>query len=186
MPDLLPWRERSPLIHVSECIHSLAVKYGHYEPGTLNQAQLQLGCALEHAVIQRYILNSPDRYFQPGEVELDGIVGTCDLFDLHLRRPHEFKLTWKTVRDFEDEILDGTKYWSNRTQLQCYAKQFETNEGVLEIAFVRGEYPKDGEAGLQVAFRRRDFRWSRREINETWALIRNEAERLRRLKEGKR
>lgn len=185
MPDLLPWRERSPLIHVSECIHSLAVRYGHYEPSTLNPAQLQLGCAIEHAIIQRYLLDSPDDYFQPGEMELDGIVGTSDLVYIPRRRPHEFKLTWKTVRGFDDEILLGPKYWSNRTQLQCYCRQLESCEGVLEIVFVNGDYSR-GDDGKRVAYRRRDFRWSRREINETWALIRNEAERLRRLKEGKR
>lgn len=174
MPDLLPWTHRAPGPHVSSVIHSLAVALGHYDPRDANMMQMQLGCALEHAVIQRYLLDAPQRYWQLGELCVDGLTGTMDLFDAQDWAPHEFKLSWRSSRDID---IHSTKYWSNRTQLQAYMHMIGATTGRLEVAYVNGDYSYG--KGERVAYRKWELSYPADELISVWTMLTNHAATLR-------
>ena len=75
-PDLLPMTGRSSGIHISDVIQRL--KYIDSPPPTNAQlGRMQLGCALEWAIVHRYRVDNPE--LSPGyELEEDGIYGTFD------------------------------------------------------------------------------------------------------------
>lgn len=95
IPDLLPMLNRSPGIHVSNIISDICYRTGRYNRDTeMDKSKLQLGCALEHAICQRYIEHYQDRYMFGTELELDGIYGTSDIIDTRDFAVEEVKLSW--------------------------------------------------------------------------------------------
>jgi hypothetical protein len=172
MPDLLPMEGRSPGVHVSDIIHDLCVKLGHYEDRDNNgevNAFMGLGSALEHAVVHRFALDEPDRYLQVGELEMDGIFGTPDLLDTKDWALTEIKLTWMSSR----HEPDSEKFWRYWVQIKAYCAMMVTTVGRLHVCHVMGDYKGSGPT-----YRIWECRFSDQELAENWAMLRTHGEKL--------
>lgn len=165
---------RSEGIHVSHVIHDLCIRLGHYEDrgkdSGPDMSRMQLGCALEHAIVHRYALDSPGRYVQPGELELDNLFGTPDLYDTEDDAIHEIKLTWSSSRN----EVGSKKLWRYWRQLECYCKMIGTRVGRLHVGFVNGDYKFTGPE-MYVWERR----YEQEELDKNWEMITKHARRLR-------
>jgi hypothetical protein len=177
--NLLPMQGRSNGIHVSNVINHICIQRGIYEDSELTDAhmtRLQLGCALEHAVIQRYQQDQPARYISLGEIAHQDTFGTPDLFDIWENRVHEIKLTWMSESIAADPT--GKKFWKYWVQLKAYLKMLGLTTGVLEVCFVNGAYgflqrPKIDTPPQFYAW---EWEFTQGELDRNWAMIMNHVE----------
>lgn len=185
MPELLPMRGRSKGLHVSHVIHDMCIRMGHYQErddSDRNQAQLELGNAVEHALIERYMLHSqddePDRYVRPGELEKDGMFGTPDLVDFYDSAINEFKLTWMSAK----QQPDGMKFWKYWTQVKAYCYMMDWLIGRLHVMFVNGYYPGKDTVGFGYSpiYRLYEHRFTRPELERNWLNLQQHAESMAR------
>lgn len=179
VPNLLPMTNRSPGKHVSHIIHSLCVNLGHYVPDDApNTVRFELGNALEHAVIDRYTLDDPDRYIRPGEFEVDGVHGTPDLLDLYDEAVEECKLTWLSTK----HEVDSQKFWHYWVQLRayCYMVGLTMGDGWsigrLHVCFVNGNY-KYGDDGSGPVYKVWECRFTKEELEKNWRMLLKHSER---------
>lgn len=179
IPTLTPMVGRSPCLHVSTIINDLCLRLGHFDSRddpTLNPATyMELGSTLEHALIQRLHLHSPNRYLQPGEFSKDGIAGTPDLLDIsHTDHPcivvDEIKLAWMSSA----HSPDSNKFWRYWTQLAAYCWLVETLIGRLRITFVNGDYKGSGPHSIVY-----ERTFTRQELAENWMMLRNHGRKLK-------
>ena len=113
-----------------------------------------LGTALKEHIGQR-----------PGEVELDGIVGSPDGYDPAIGVLYEYKCTWKSAKNAHPE-----KIWKWMTQVKGYCKMLGVNTVQFHTLYVVGDYRGSGpiyKSYLMV--------FSDREIEENWAMLINHA-----------
>lgn len=175
IPDLVPMTDRSPGMHVSTIIHHLCVQRGDYKERDSNSelpmSRLQLGCALETAIADRYALTYPGRYIRPGELCKDGLFGTPDLFDCQDSAVEEVKLTWMSSN------LDwhGDKIWKYTVQVMAYCHMMDVSLGRLHIAFVNGDY-----RAFEVHYPVLEREFTRRELIENWAMLLTHGRKLER------
>lgn len=106
-----------------------------------------------------------DRFVSPGECALDGIYGTPDWFDLTDYCIEEFKATWRSSR----RPLDPD-FWHWLVQIKAYCKLTACTWARLRVFFVNGNYR---DSGPQIKHFR--LEWSRLEIDENWAMLRQHA-----------
>lgn len=172
MPNLLPMENRSAGLHVSEIIHYLCYKLGIFkerEPSAdgaeadPNMAWMQLGCALEHAIAQRYELHEPGRYSCVGELEQDNIYLTPDLYDHVDNAVVEIKLAWMS----SDQDVDGDRFWRYWVQVKAYCYVLETLIGRLHVAHVMGNYRDKREPRYNVW----EQRFTREELVSNWQML---------------
>ena len=170
-PTLLPMQGRSACIHVSDVIRDLCVQLGHFsDDRDMNMAQLELGCAFEHAIISRYALHDPARYTQPGEIMVDGLPGTPDLFDVVDYMPHEIKCTWmSTKRAPGDE-----KFWKYEVQLKAYCYMLGANVAKLHVCYVNGDYKNSGPV-----YRVWQYTWTDNELAENWMMLKSRRDSMK-------
>lgn len=176
MPDLLPMEGRSPGIHVSEVIHDLCIRLGHYEERELDSAgltRMQLGSSFEWAIANRWALQYPDRYLPMGEMEKDGIFGTPDLVDIEDWAVEEIKLTWVSSR----HEPDSQKFWRYWVQIKSYCMMVGTNIGRLSVCHVNGDY-KYNDGGGGPVYRKWERQFEDHELAENWRLITTHAKVL--------
>lgn len=174
MPDLLPMLNRSKGVHVSEVINDLCLRLGHYakREGDDPQTMWELGNALEHAIIARYQLDQPDRYVQPGELELDGKYGTPDLLDVVEMVLHEIKLTWMSTKHGPD----SEKFWRYWVQLMAYCHMFGVRTGRLHVCHVMGDY----RGAPEPIYRCWERTFDDYELAENWAKLTTHSELMTR------
>lgn len=173
---------RAPGLHVSELIHYLCVELGHYEDSSdkkLPMTRLQIGQAIEHALIDRMIAHAPDRYAHMGELTLDGVSGNQDIFDILEYAPNEIKCTWMSAKHGDDP--KSQKLWKYWVQLKAYCRMMESGVGYLHIVFLNGYYTyKDGD-GPQYRLWKGVF--SRKELDDNWAMLMKVGPKVQALKE---
>ena len=164
---------RSPVVHVSDALRSICVELGYFDPdSTPNQAQLELGCALEHAIIQRLRLDNPGRFTQPGEVIVDGLPGTPDLFDLEDYMCHEIKCTWMSTK----WVPGSDKFWKFEVQLMAYTYMLQATSAMLHVCYINGTYPRAGQPkgeGFPYApvYRVWQYDWTDKELSDNWRML---------------
>jgi hypothetical protein len=172
-PNLLPMQGRSPCIHVSDVIRDICIATGQFDGDReMNMAQMQLGRALEYAIISMVALDDPDRYIQPGEVMVDGLPGTPDLFDVIDYLPHEIKCTWMTTK----WAPGSEKFWKYEVQLKAYAYMLGACKGRLHVCYINGAaYPKRGERRDEFPYAPEykvwEYTWSKSELAENWLML---------------
>ena len=107
--------------------------------------------------------------FRPGEVELDGIVGSPDLVDFQLEMVVDTKATWRSARK-----LDALEkyFWPWLVQLKGYAKMLKFRKGRLLVFCVNGYYKPP-----RPCIRCFNLEWTQREIDENWSMITTHARR---------
>lgn len=166
MPDLLPMQGRSPGIHISQIIRYLCIRLGHFEDRgeeAWNQAQLELGNAFEHAIVERYALNDPDRYVRPGELERDKLFGSPDLLDIIEETVDELKCTWMSSMKHD---VEGEKFWRYWVQIKAYCYMMGWSVGRLHVLFVNGDYRNSGPV---YRVWRQEF--TQQELWENWQML---------------
>lgn len=170
LESLHPMLNRSPGPHVSEIIHDMCVKLGVFgaDGPTLTTTWAELGNALEDTIIDRLVRAYPNRYMQPGEQTVDGIHGTPDLLDTHDYAVEEIKLSWMSA----DTDVEGPKFWRYWTQLKCYCYMMKTTIGRLHVVHVNG----GGDRGFGPVYNVWEWRFTHRELVETWSVMRSRAE----------
>lgn len=102
---------------------------------------------------------------RPGEVELDGIVGSPDGYDPTTGMLDEYKLTWKSIRNAHPENV-----WKWQVQVKGYCKMLGTTTARFHVFYVMGDYRGSGPL-----YRSYLFSYTQREIDENWQLLVNHA-----------
>ena len=111
---------------------------------------------------------------RPGEIELDGIVGSPDAIQLgslidddeHLR-VGEFKWTWKSCRNFD--IRDNW-YWITQSCAYCYMMELERVS--FHVFFCHGDYTDNSPQYWMF-----DIHYTKAELKQNWEKIVNHAKR---------
>lgn len=174
---------RSAGIHISDVIARLR-DYDNDAPTNAQLGRMQLGCALEWAILQRYIVENQSHLNAGWEIEKDGIFGTFDgvchgdIVSLSpLDRLVEIKLTWMrappipTDSSVDSSILFDEKFFAWRTQLMSYCHMYGTAHGRLIAAFVR--------ANGECDWRDWSVEFDRVDLIKNWAMIQSCAEVMR-------
>lgn len=170
IPELFPMkRGGDPRSHVSYIVRDLCLKLGHFESSddpNPNPNLMELGSTFEDLVAdklaERYARNDPDRYARPGELELDGLIGTMDLMDMFDWAVIEVKLTKMSSR----HDIESDKFWKYWVQLQAYCKMIGTRRGRLHIGFINGDY-----RGLEVDYQVWEDEFTDDELNANWRML---------------
>lgn len=180
IPELMPMqRSGDPASHVSYIIRSLCIRMGHFKPSDPDAAPRQtlweLGSAFELAVIrglaERYAMNDPHKYCSPGEMELDGLIGTMDLFELTPEPAvHEMKLT-KLSANHDPESDKFWKYW---VQLKAYCRMAEVQHGYLHVCHINGNY-----RDIPEVYNVWHCKFTKQELMENWRMLTSHAAELR-------
>lgn len=176
MVELFPQHGRSPGKHVSTAIHKVMRslypdRFGGDEP--MNQTRLNLGNALEHAIIEALARDHPDRYARPGQLEFEDVFGTPDLWDINEWCCVEVKLTWASSSRAED--IEDPWFWRYWAQLKSYAHMAGQTKGRLIIVFVNGNY-RYGTPEGQPTCMMWEEEWGPEELEENWAMIKAQLE----------
>lgn len=177
IPQLLPMEGREPGLHISGIISSLCVQLGHYPPKSewseSDITRMQLGCALEDTLALRWTQEYPDRYIQLGGLEVDGLHGTPDFYDVVDNAIEEVKLTWMSSR----HDPDSEKFWRYWVQIKAYCHMLDTRVGRLHVCHAMGNYKFDDGGGPQYNVWERTF--SNQELDENWRMLKSHGERYR-------
>lgn len=150
IPNLLPSRDRSPGIHHSDVLSDLLTREGYYAPRDPWSVSgipehtltiMQLGQAFEDILVDRYRRHYGPRYYQPGELEIDGLPITLDLADTLYHGPDEIKYTRLSSRHLptSDEFMR----FQMQIKSQCIAMEPKTLSlltGRLHICHAMGSY----------------------------------------------
>lgn len=102
---------------------------------------------------------------RPGEVELDGIVGSPDGFDQSTRVVDEYKLTWKSTKNSHPKDV-----WKWMTQVKGYCKMLGASVVRFHVFHVNGDYRGSGPL-----YKSYLFSFTEREIDENWSMLTNHA-----------
>lgn len=102
---------------------------------------------------------------RPGEIELDGIIGSPDGYDPATGVMDEYKLTWKSIKNARPENV-----WKWQVQIKGYCKMLGTTTARFHIFYVMGDYRGSGPL-----YRSYLFSYTQREIDENWQLLVNHA-----------
>lgn len=151
LPNLLPQTDRSEGTHASSIITDMCLRLGYYsEEHEIDCTLVELGKTFEWALIQRYLLDSPDQYMEIGEQQLDDVYMHPDLLMPKAECVKEIKWTFRSSHPgcevgqsppIDHPILTTpSKFWKDRTQLMAYCRLLEWLNGELEIGYHRGNY----------------------------------------------
>lgn len=171
---------RSPGPHVSDILRDLentVTKPGQRRPydDLLPEERRRMGHYVEvgwawEEIIRSAMLKSyytgVDRFVSPGELELDGIYGTPDWFDLDDQCVEEFKATYRSSRRPIER-----DFWHWMVQIRAYCKMTGTNWARLRIFFVNGNYRESGPQ-----FKLYQIRFDDVELDRNWTMLRRHAE----------
>lgn len=147
IPELIPMiRTGDPRNHVSYVIRRLSIELGHFEDtgGPPSMSLMEVGSTFEDVVgraladrwAESTIDANRDRFVRPGELMLDGLIGTPDLFDVIDDAMIEVKLTKMSSR----HDINSPKFWKYWVQLMAYCRMFEVTKGRLHIGHINGDY----------------------------------------------
>lgn len=114
---------------------------------------------LSNALGQRHIGT------RPGEVELDGIVGSPDGYDQDTGILDEYKCTWKSIKNAHPENI-----WRWMVQVKGYCKMLGTTTVRFHILYLMGDYRGSGPL-----YRSYLFSFTQREIDDNWSMLVNHA-----------
>lgn len=180
--------------HLSEILRDLAVKAGKLTDGDRDDSMptaVLLGMGWEMAAARLY----PEIWWQPPEIERDGVVGSrdgisyLDLEELGIPDPtgelsgfciEEFKYTKKSMRKpggGPDDLKDINSEWLWTQQVLSYMAMDDTNPDPVRLVrfhvlWSRGNYDYKG-GGNKERYLRYLLRASDSEVESTWRMIMN-------------
>lgn len=167
---------RTPGLHQSKILHKVLElwdkdRFGPKE-GEPAYANFMMGLifeqALENAWVDRERMVRPE-LIRPGEIVKDGIIVTPDGYDIEHGRPEEYKFTKMSCR----QPITDRKFWHYWIQLKAQAYVTGSNEGVLWLCHVNGNWSKDFRNDPESGYVIRGWwdRWTDLELQENWANI---------------
>lgn len=166
--------DRSDGVHISGVIYALCVARGIYKAsdpvGGEDKTRMNLGNALEDAIIARYVASDKKRYVKIGEQSKDGLHGTPDLLDAEEWAVHEMKLTWMSSKHHHE----GPKMWKYWVQLMAYCYMLETLVGYLHVCNVNGDYTYISPGG-DPTYRVYRAEFTKQELADNWKMLLNHA-----------
>ena len=172
--DLTPMEDRSNGVHISGVLYALCVARGIYKAGEPlgedEKTRMNLGNALEDAIIARYQAADKRRYIKIGEQECDGMFGTPDMLDSQEWAIHEMKLTWMSSKHH----IESVKLWKYLVQLMAYCYMVKTLVGYLHVCYVNGDYSYQSPGG-DPTYRVHRFEFTKQELEDNWAMLKNHA-----------
>lgn len=170
IPDLLPMEGRSRGYHVSCGVESMAIDYGliSKDKSGLTTTWAQCGCAFEDCLVKYLHGKGVDEYVALGELELDGIFGTPDIYHTPSNTMIEIKFPWfSSKRDPRVVDKDGKdKFARFKWQLMSYCKMKGTNFGGLSICHPMGDW-----RNFIPVYRAWGFEFTQDELDDNWELI---------------
>jgi hypothetical protein len=104
---------------------------------------------------------------RPGEWEADGIIGSPDYIDITRWRVVETKCTWRSSNKWE--ALEKN-FWVWLVQIKGYCRMVGTQEALLHVMFMNGNYKGSGPQIKSV-----ELRFTQNEIKQNWSMITNHA-----------
>ena len=166
---------RSPGLHVSDLVESLATKLGYLDPqgwdkyGTL---RAEIGQAWEDRLGAHLERKLPCFCYHPGELHKDGIAGTPDgeeITDDGLLI-HEIKLTWIGLGNPFYRRRPGLIPWYWEAQIKAYCHMAQTRNAILHRVYLNEAYkpPRPVYWALGMEF-------TRQELERHWEMMRREA-----------
>lgn len=174
IPELVPMvRTGDPRRHVSYIIRKLCIALGHFEDngGPPSISLMELGSAFEDAVATslaaRYVKSQPDRFVQPGPIEVDGLIGNMDLYDTVDNAVIEVKLTKISARN----DIESIKFWKYWVQLKAYCWMVGTDLGRLHIGHINGDYSRT--AGPDIIYNVWEERFTKQDLYENWRMLKS-------------
>lgn len=126
--------------------------------------RMVLGMAFEEWIAPLY----PDMAWQPGELHMDGIIGSPDGLTVdptHGPLIEEFKCTWKSSRQGIMDPKHTLWHW----QGMCYALMYGTLLVRYNIFWVNGNYDRSGPGGPQYV--RYLVAYTPRELSNIWNMV---------------
>ena len=102
---------------------------------------------------------------RPGEVELDGVIGSPDGFDPDTQVLDEYKCTWRSIKNAKPENV-----WKWMVQVKGYCKMLGVATVRFHILYLMGDYKGSGPL-----YRSYLFSFTQREIDENWTMLLNHA-----------
>lgn len=188
IPNLLPMQFRSPGLHHSTVLSDLLVRMGHWSPPIIHpdresenkekimvMTRMQLGQAFEEILADRYARAYPDRYYYPGELEIDGLPITPDLVDSSHYGPDSIKYTWISSK-WPIEHEKFTYHWM---QLKSECIALHSDIARLHICHNMGDYSFGNDAVIFNVWRQR---FSKNELDHHRTIILKHRDRM--LREG--
>lgn len=178
LPNLLPQTDRTEGCHVSSIITDMCLRLGYYsEEHSIDWTLVEMGKTFEWALIQRYLLDSPDDYMEIGEISLDGVYGHPDLPMPRKECVKEIKWTFRSsspgceVGCKPDPLThpiaqDPSKFWKDRIQLMAYCRMIGWLNGELEIGYHRGNY-----RDKMLDHARWGFKFTKRQLIDNWDML---------------
>lgn len=124
LADLSPGYYRSPGVHASTLLSSLALRFGHYERDKqgrpISDLNRELGNTLEHSIAQRAEQKHPGAYLHNPEILCDGVYITPDLVTLQEVGGERYSWSIKLTRMSPSRLPDtDVKMWRYREQLKA-------------------------------------------------------------------
>lgn len=183
---------RSPGLHVSSLIKSIALKSGllkslpaqngRFKSGQiLDETDFPLVMAMGMAWEDWISLQYPEMVYHPGELELDGVAGSPDGITLFPALPQytglgegiieEFKLTYKSARK---DISDPAN-WMWLCQVKAYCKMLPSLCARIHVLYVNGDYSYD-RPGMPCMYRIYCVQFTQQEVDSNWAMLMSEKE----------
>lgn len=185
-------RPRTPGVHVSKIIKSLALQKGKLDPkwasGEVGLVEVgdsgqqfwdsldppsKLRMSMGMAWEEWYIPQLGDVVKHPGELFLDNVYMTHDGESLDIVSHegteqyavavHEIKLTYKST----NTVGDLRREWMWITQTQCYCKALKTNIAYVHALFVCGDYARP----IQPQLKCWRVQYDQSELDKTWEEI---------------
>lgn len=98
---------------------------------------------------------------RPGEIELDGIIGSPDGYDPETGILDEYKCTWKSIRNAHPENV-----WKWQVQVKGYCKMLGATVARFHVFYVNGDWRGSGPI-----YRPYLFSYTQREIDENWQML---------------
>lgn len=164
---------RSNTLHVSTLIKAILMglepaRFGGTDDPSV---KFEMGFAVERAIEEAWRLRRID-VLRPGEFEKDGITGSPDGVSFIVGTPivEEIKCTWMSSRGCPDDRKFIHWIW----QMKAYCHLIDTDRARLHAFFVNGDYVQREPQYLSW-----DLKFSERELEENWSMLRNQAKALR-------
>lgn len=162
--------------HLTDIIRDLAAAIGKSKgDGSISEEDLNWysagGWMWEHIwnlAHQKAVAAGEYEILSPGEIELDGIVGSPDRIKVLPDGTMilvELKCRWASVRKFE--ALE-TNYWQELCQIKSYCRMLETTHAELSVFFVAGDWRPPTPTARSVS-----IEFTERELDENWLSIKN-------------
>lgn len=135
-----PSMSRSGGLHLSGVIRYIAQASGILGTSDESEDEMPLRMALGMAWEEWAAGLWPDLSWQPGEIEMDGIIGSPDAVRLDGDRleVQEFKLTWKSEERWGRDFARRNWMWITQGMGYCYI--LKTNYCRYHVLWVNGDY----------------------------------------------